>query len=135
MVVADRLTKYGHFFALKSDYDIKSVADMFMNNVVKLDGMPKSIDRDKVFTSRFWQHLFHFYGTTLAMSTAYHPQTDGQSEALNKCLEMYLRCFTFHNPKKWFKALSWEEFWYNRSYQISAGMTPFKALYDRDSPT
>lgn len=81
-----------------------------MNNVVKLDGMPKSIDRDKVFTSRFWQHLFHFYGTTLAMSTAYHPQTDGQSEALNKCLEMYLRCFTFHNPKKWFKSLSWAGF-------------------------
>lgn len=109
MVVVDRLTKYGHFFALKSDYDSKKVAEVFLKNVVKLHGMPKSIvsDRDKVFTSKFWQHLFHLSGTTLAMSTAYHPQSDGQSEALNKCLEMYLRCLTFQRPKQWYKALPW----------------------------
>jgi hypothetical protein len=108
-----------------------------MNNVVKLHGMPSSIvsDRDKVFTSNFWKHLFKLQGTTLAMSSAYHPQSDGQSEALNKCLEMYLRCLTFANPLQWSKALPWAEYWFNTSYQVSAAMTPFKALYGRDPPT
>jgi hypothetical protein len=75
LVVIDRLTKYAHFFPMKSDYSSKSVAEIFMNNVVKLHVMPKSIvsDRDKVFTSSFWQQLFKLQGTTLAMSSAYHP--------------------------------------------------------------
>lgn len=137
MVVVDRLTKYAHFLALKADYSSKTVAEAFMSNIVKLHGMPRSIvsDRDKVFTSAFWQHLFKLQGTTLAMSSAYHPQTDGQSEVLNKCLEMYLRCFTYENPKGWVKALPWSEFWYNTAFLTSLGMTPFKALYGRDPPT
>ncbi|CAJ2661993.1 unnamed protein product [Trifolium pratense] len=136
MVVVDRLTKYAHFIAMKTDYTSKSVAEAFMHNVVKLHGMPKSIvsDRDKVFTSTFWQHLFKLQGTTLAMTSAYHPQSDGQTEVLNKGLELYLRCFSFNNPKSWFKMLSWSEFWYNTAFQTSIGMTPFKALYGRDPP-
>jgi hypothetical protein len=136
MVVIDRLTKYGHFVALKTDYTSKSVAEAFMTNIAKLHGIPKSIvsDRDKVFTSGFWQNLFKLQGTSLAMSTAYHPQTDGQSEALNKCLEMYLRCFTFQHPKGWYKILPLAEYWYNTAFHNSAGMTPFKAVYGRDPP-
>lgn len=101
MVVIDRLSKYNHFLPLKTDYSSKSVADTFMKNVVKHHGVPKSIvfDRDKVFISSFWRELFKLQGTALAMTSAYHPQSDGQSEALNKCLEMYLRCLTFQNPK------------------------------------
>ena len=137
MVVVDRLTKYAHFLPLKADYSSKSVAETFMNNIVKLHGIPKSIvsDRDRVFTSSFWQNLFKLQGTTLAMSSAYHPQTDGQSEILNKCLEMYLRCFTYENPKGWVKALPWSEFWYNTAFHTSLGLTPFKALYGREPPT
>lgn len=133
MVVVDRLSKYAHFMPLKSDYSSKTVVEAFMHNVVKLHGMPKSIvsDRDKVLTSKFWQHLFQLQGTTLAMSFAYHPQTDGQSEAVNKCLEMYLRCFSFKNPKAWSKALTWTELCYNTALHSSLGMSPFKALYGR----
>nr|KYP53324.1 Transposon Ty3-G Gag-Pol polyprotein [Cajanus cajan] len=137
MVVIDRLSKYSHFVPLKSDFSSKVVAEAFTLHIVKLHGLPKSIvsDRDKVFTSNFWQHLFKLQGTTLAMSSAYHPQTDGQSEVLNKCLEMFLRCFTFDNPKSWSKGLTWAEYWYNTSFHTSLGMTPFKALYGRDPPT
>ncbi|MCH80874.1 Ty3/gypsy retrotransposon protein, partial [Trifolium medium] len=105
MVVVDRLTKYAHFIPMRSDYTSKSVAEAFMHNIVKLLGMPKSIvsDRDKVFTSNFWQQLFKLQGTSLAMSSAYHPQSDGQTEVLNKGLELFLGCFSFNNPKSWYK--------------------------------
>jgi hypothetical protein len=81
MAVVDRLTNYAHFIPMKSDYTSKSVAEAFMHNIVKLHGMPKSIvfDRDKVFTCAFWQHLFKLQGTSLAMSSVYHPQSDGQT--------------------------------------------------------
>ncbi|PNY14541.1 hypothetical protein L195_g011223 [Trifolium pratense] len=137
MVVVDRLTKYAHFIPMRSDYTSKSVAEAFIHNIVKLHGMSKSIvsDRDKVFTSNFWQQLFKLQGTSLTMSSAYHPQSDGQTEVLNKGLELFLRCFSFNNPKSWYKVLSWAEYWYNTTFQTSIGMTPFKALYGREPPS
>lgn len=69
------------------------------------------------------------------MSTAHHPQTDGQTEALNKFLEMYLRCFVYENPKQWLEMLPWAQFWYNSSFQCSVGMTPFFIVYDRVPPS
>ena len=103
LVVIDRLSKYAHFFTLKFDYNSKQVAEVFVKNIVKLHDFPKSIvsDRDKAFTSQFWQQMFKLNGTTINLTTTYHPQLDGQSEALNKCLEMYLRCFTHDSPKEW----------------------------------
>ena len=79
MVVIDRLSKCAHLSNLKSDFNSKQVADLFMKTIVKLHGFPKTIvsNRDKVFTSQFWQQLFKLSGTTLKLSTTYHPQTDG----------------------------------------------------------
>ncbi|WVZ04461.1 hypothetical protein V8G54_025267 [Vigna mungo] len=136
-VIVNRLSKYAHFAPLKSDFNSKKVAEVFLFTVVKLHGFPNSIvsNRDKVFTSSFWQHLLKLSGTTLNLSTAYHPQSDGQSEVVNKCLKMYLRCFTYETPKAWLKFLPWAEYWYNTSYHHSTQMTPFRIVYGRDPPT
>ena len=93
--------------------------------------MPKSIisDRDPIFVSKFWQEFFVRSGTKLKMSSAYHPQTDGQSEVVNRCLEQYLRSFVHQWPRKWLEFLPWAEYWYNMTYHRSIGMTPFQALY------
>ena len=92
-VVVDRLTKFAHFFSISSDYSATQVAELFFREVFKLHGLPKTIvsDRDSRFTSAFWQELFRLVGTKLATSTSYHPQSDGQTEIINKWIEGYLR--------------------------------------------
>lgn len=134
MTVIDRLSKYGHFIPLAAIFTTQTVAEAFVIHILKLHGAPRSIisDRDPRFLHSFWKELHRLQGTSLAMSTAYHPQTDGQSEALNKCVEQYLRCFVVDSPHAWVSMLPWAEHWYNTAYQTSAGMTPFQALYGRE---
>lgn len=107
MVVVDRLSKYIHLFPLTHPYTASSVAQVFMEGVCKLYGVPKSIvsDRDPSFTSLFWKELFKLQGTYLLYSSAYHPQSDGKTEITNKCVEAYLRCFCSHKPGQWSKHL------------------------------
>jgi hypothetical protein len=89
LVVVDRLSKYRHFLPLAHPYTVASATLVFLNNIFKLHGMPTTIvsDRDPTFTSNFWRELFHFQGISLAFNSTYHPQLDGQTKALNKCLE------------------------------------------------
>lgn len=92
-------------------------------------------DHDPIFLSSFWRELFKAVGTTLCMSSAYHPETDGQIEVMNRCLETYLRRFTYERPKSLGKWLAWAEFCFNTGFQSSTGMTPFEAVYGRSPPT
>lgn len=102
-VVVDRFTKYAHFVPLIHPYTALTLAQFFMKYIFKVHGMSSSIilDRDKSFTSKFFGELFRFHGVQLHYSTTYHPQSNSQSEAVNKTLENYLRCFLMDRPKDW----------------------------------
>ena len=127
-VVVDRLSKYAHFGALGHPYSVRTVADLFVQIFVKHHGYPNQIisDRDKVFTSLFWQELYKLQGVEIKLSSSYHPQTDGQTEVVNRCLEQYLRCFAGESPKQWLQFLPWAEFSYNTAYHSSAKTSPYE---------
>lgn len=131
LVVVDRLTKYAHFIPLAHPYTVEQIVTVFLDNIVKLHGCPQEIisDRDRIFTSTLYKHIFKALKITLKFSTAYHPQTDGQTERVNQCLEAYLRSTVFQEPKQWATWLPMAEWWYNTSYHSSLKMTPFEALY------
>jgi len=131
LVVVDKFTKYGHFIPLAHPYTALQVAQLYLANIYKLHGLPQTIisDRDRIFTSKVWQELFKLTDTQLAMSSSYHPQSDGQTERLNQCLETFLRCTVNACPKQWSQWLSLAEFWYNTSYHSALGRSPFEVLY------
>ncbi|WVZ95735.1 hypothetical protein U9M48_041462 [Paspalum notatum var. saurae] len=137
LTVVDRLSTFAHFIPLAHPYTATTVAHAFFAEIVRLHGIPDSIvsDRDPVFTSAFWRELFRLSGVQLNMSSAYHPQSDGQSEATNKIIAMYLRCLTGDRPKQWLQWLAWAEYCYNSSFQASLGTSPFRVVYGREPPS
>jgi len=136
LTVVDRFSKYAHFIPLGHPYTAASVARAFFHNIVCLHGFPDSIvsDRDPVFTGHVWRDLFRQAGVRLKMSTAFHPQTDGQSKAVNKTIAMYLRCLTGDRPREWLDWLPWAEFCYNTAYHSALRTSPFTVVYGRASP-
>jgi len=137
LVVVDRLSKYSHFILLKHPYTARSIAELFVKEIVRHHGIPNSIisDRDPLFFIQFWQEIFKGQGTQLRMSSAYHPETDGQTEVINRCLESYLRCFATDQPRSWSIWIPWAEFWYNTTFHGSTGMSPFEVVYGRKPPS
>lgn len=133
MVVVDRLSKVAHFIPVKSSYNAASVAKVYMEHIVRVHGIPKKIisDRDPVFTSSLWRAMQRELGTQLNFSSAYHPETDGQTERVNQILEDMLRMYIMDRQNKWEEYLHLVEFAYNNGYHSSIGMAPFQALYGR----
>lgn len=132
-VIVDRLTKSAHFLAISEDDSIDKLARLYVKEIISRHGVPISIisDRDSRFTSALWQSLQIALGTRLDMSTAYHPQTNGQSERTIQTLEDMLRAFIIDFGKGWKKYLPLAEFSYNNSYHTSIKAAPFEALYGR----
>jgi hypothetical protein len=137
LTVVDRFSKYAHLIPLAHPYIAESVAQVFFSEIERLHGIPTSIvsDRDPVFTFVFWQPLFRASGSKLHMSSAFHPQTDGQAEAVNKMIDMYLRCITGDRPRNWVRWLPWAEYIYNTAFHTALGDTPFRLVYGRDPPS
>ena len=129
--VVDRFSKYCHFITLAHPYIAESVAQAFFTDIARLHGVPQSM----VFTSTFWWELMRLIGTKQCMSSAFHPQTDGQTEAANRVIVMYLRCFTGDRPRQWLRWLPWAEYVYNTAYQSSLRETPFRVVYGCDPPS
>jgi transposase InsO family protein len=109
------------------------LAKLYIANIIKLHGVPSRIvsDGGTQFTSRFWKSLHKAMGSKLDFSSAYHPQTDGQTERVNQILEDMLRACILTYGKHWEQSLPYAEFSYNNSYQANLGMSPFEALYGR----
>jgi transposase InsO family protein len=136
LTVVDRFSKYAHFISLGHPYTASSVARAFFMDIVWLHGFPESIisDRDPVFTSNIWRELFKLVGVKLRMSTAFHRQTHGQSEAVNKTIAMYLHCITGDRPRAWLDWLPWAEYCYNTTFYSALRTTPFQVIYGRAPP-
>ncbi|GAU41290.1 hypothetical protein TSUD_374150 [Trifolium subterraneum] len=132
-VVVDRLTKSAHFIAIKIGTLVPKLAEIYVEQIIRLHGIPSSIvsDRDPKFTSRFWESMQEALGTKLRLSSAYHPQTDGQSERTIQSLEDLVRACVLEQGESWDSCLPLMEFTYNNSFQSSIGMAPFEALYGR----
>ncbi|GJY86847.1 putative reverse transcriptase domain-containing protein [Tanacetum coccineum] len=128
-----RPTKSAHFLAIREDYSTERLAKIYIDEIVARHGVPVSIisDRDGRFTSRCWQTVQKALGTRLDMSTAYHPQTDGQSERTIQTLEDMLRAYVIDFGGSWDVHLPLAEFSYNNSYHSSIRCAPFEALYGR----
>ncbi|GJR59973.1 retrotransposon protein, putative, ty3-gypsy subclass [Tanacetum coccineum] len=132
-VIVDRLTKSTHFLPMKETDSMEKLTRQYLKEVVSRHRVPVSIisDRDSKFTSHFWKSLNEALGTQLDMSTAYHPQTDGQSERTIQTLEDLLRACVIDFGKGWDRHLPLAEFLYNNSYHTSIKDAPFEALYGR----
>ncbi|GJY28839.1 putative nucleotidyltransferase, ribonuclease H [Tanacetum coccineum] len=132
-VVVDRLTKSAHFLPIQQGYSVSKLAEIFQQEIIRLHGTPTSIvsDRDPRFTSRFWKGLQNAWGTRLKFSTAFHPQTDGQTERTIQTLEDMLRSCALEWTGNWDEYLCLVEFAYNNSWHASIKGAPFELLYGR----
>ncbi|KAK4389749.1 Transposon Ty3-I Gag-Pol polyprotein [Sesamum angolense] len=133
-VIVDRLTKSAHFLPIRQNDSLDKLTKLYLSEIVRLHSIPTSIvsDRDPRFTSHFWGSLQRALGTKLHFSTAFHPQTDGQSERTIQILEDMMRACVIEFRGNWNDHLPLMEFAYNNSFHSNIGMTPYEALYGRN---
>ncbi|GKD59262.1 reverse transcriptase domain-containing protein [Tanacetum coccineum] len=125
-VIVDRLTKYAYFLPIRENDPLEKLARLYLNRIVARHGIPASIICD-----RFWRSFQKALGTDISMSTAYHPETNGQSERTIQTLEDMLRACVINFGKGWVKHFPLTEFSYNNSYHASIKAAPYEALYGR----
>jgi transposase InsO family protein len=127
----DRLTKVAHFIPIKTTYSRPQLVELYMSRIICLHGVPKKIvsDRGTQFTLKFLERLHETLDTQLRFSSAYHPQTYGQTERVNQILEDMLRAYALQYGRSWDKSLLYAKFSYNNSYQESLKMALFEMLY------
>ncbi|GJP59416.1 hypothetical protein CLOP_g11776, partial [Closterium sp. NIES-67] len=133
LVVVDQLTKMAHFIACQQTITAEQTVRLFLTNVIRLHGLPSAIisDRDPKFTSNFWRQLWDQFGTKLQFSSAYHPQTDGQTERVNQTMEQLIRT-TCTDPSTWEQSLPLLEFAYNNATSATTNQSPFFLNYRQD---
>jgi RNase H-like domain found in reverse transcriptase/Reverse transcriptase (RNA-dependent DNA polymerase)/Integrase zinc binding domain/Chromo (CHRromatin Organisation MOdifier) domain/Integrase core domain len=129
LVVVDRLTKMAIYLPCRKDIDSPELARLFFENVICQHGVPDNVitDRGSQFTSRFWNRVCTHMSTDHRLSTAFHPQTDGQTERQNQTMEQYLRAYVNYEQDNWVELLPLAQFAYNNSVHASTKMTPFFA--------
>ena len=132
--VVDRLSKYVYFMPCTASVTADDLAQLFLANVVCKHGMPKRIisDRDPRFTSRFWTQLFNSLGCRQALSTAYHPETDGQSERFHRSVEQVLRCYVSATQTDWDHFLPFCQFALNSTRSATTGFSPAVVVFGRE---
>lgn len=134
LTITERLTKFAYFIPVREAISAPEVAYILFRYIVANHGLPKEIisDRDARFLSNFWQTLLSLVGIQHKPSTAYHPQTDGQTERLNQTVEQYLRCYVNYEQTNWVQLLPTAQIAYNSSRNATTGLTPYYANYGRE---
>ena len=131
MIIVDRFSKMAHFIPCKKIDDAFNIAQLFSDEIVRIHGLPKSIvsDRDSKFLSHFWKSLWRLLGTKLIFSTSHHPQTDGQTEVVNRILGALLRSLVSKGGRNWDMKLAHAEFANNRTPSRTTKYSPFEVVY------
>lgn len=131
LVVVDRLTKMSHYIPARADWDGSDLAQCWVKEIIRLHGVPKRIisDRGPLMNARHWKTFNYYLNSKRVLSSAFHPQTDGQTERQNQTLEQYLRCYCTLEQDDWAQWLPIAEFAYNDSVNATTGITPFASNY------